>query len=292
MSADDAKRKENTKGVLLAIAAALASITIYHLIGKVISGMISDEFVSVLLSEIVFAILAFISVMLLKQKDLFHSDPALFKSGWKSAGLLIFIIVAFGVMGLAQLFDVKITPVQWALFIVQVLLVGVAEEILFRGLIQRAFHRFFGEDSMANVYKAIVCSGIIFGLVHLVNMDRGNPMLASVLQAGVNCFAGIYYGAVFFRTGKNIKYLIILHALYDYVGMVSNGRLKGESINSILSPGGGPPTLRAAAAAILVWGCIYLLSTIFILRPSKVKPLLTNTEEDKSVIENIEIDGA
>jgi membrane protease YdiL (CAAX protease family) len=255
------------------------SIALYHLAGKAITKLVADEFVSAFLAELVFAILVFASVLLLKQKDLFHSDPALFKSGWKSAGLLIFIIVAFGVMGLVELLNVKITPVQWALFIAQVILVGFAEEVLFRGLIQRAFHELFGEDSVANIYKTVISAGLIFGLVHLVNMDRGNPMLASVLQAGVNCFAGMYYCAIFFRTGKNIKYLIFLHAIYDYVGMVYNGRLKGASINNVLNPGGETPTLRAAVVVIMVWGGIYLLATAIALRPSKVKPLLTNTEE-------------
>ena len=272
-------KRESGKSVLMTIAVALVSIFSYHIAGTLISGFVSDEFLSTFLAELFFAAVILAAVLLLKQKDLFHSDPALLKSGWKSAGLLIVIIAAFGILGLVELLNVKITPLQWALFVAQILLVGFAEEVLFRGLIQRSLHRFFGEDSRANVFKAIVCTGIIFGLAHLVNMDRGNPILATVLQAGVNCFAGMYYCAVFFRTGKNIKYLILLHALYDYVGMVVNGRLRGESINTVLNIGHGALTVQSVALGILLWGGIYLLSTIFILRPSKLNPLLTNSEE-------------
>lgn len=276
---DTDMKKENGKSVLMTVAVAFVSIFLYHTVGTLITKFVSDEFLRTFLAELFFAALILAAVLLLKQKDLFHSDPALFKSGWKSAGLLLFIIAAYGILGLVELLNVTITPLQWALLTAQILLVGFAEEVLFRGLIQRAFHRFFGEDSRANVFKAVVCSGIVFGLAHLVNVDRGNPVLATVLQAGVNCFAGMYYCAVFFRTGKNIKYLIILHALYDYVGMVVNGRLRGESLNTVLNVGHGALTVQSVAMGILLWGGVYLLSTIFILRPSKIDPLLTNTEE-------------
>ena len=178
-------------------------------------------------------------------------------------------------MGLGKLLEASASPAQWLFLLGQVALVGFCEELLFRGMIQRAFHRLFGEDSFSHVFLAVFCSGLIFGCAHLVNLDRGNPPLAAVFQAGVNAFIGMYYCAVFFRTGKNIWYVAALHGLYDLVGMIANGRVNGASQSSVLNVGGGNLTGKAVLFGILLWGLVYLLPTLFILRPKKIQPLLT-----------------
>ena len=269
---------ENIKNVIVAVAAAVISVVLYHLAGRLISGIVSDDFLKAFLAEAVFAVLTVCAVLVFRQKEIFRSDRALFKSGWKSAGVFFAIIILFGIVGLGKLMDATATGIQFLLFAAQMILIGFCEEVFFRGFIQRAFHRLFGEDSFAHVFLAILCSGVIFGVMHIVNMDRGNPLTAPVMQAAVNCFSGIYLGAIYFRTGKNIRYMILLHALYDFVSMIVAGRLNGVAMNDALNPAGGALTGNRIAAIILIWGIIYLSATFLILRKKKITPLLSGND--------------
>ena len=108
-------------------------------------------------------------------------------------------------------------------------------------------------------------------------------MFAAVTQAGANCFTGMYLGAVYFRTGKNIRFMIVLHAVYDFVLMIVSGRLSGVSLNEVLNPAGSAASSKTAALTVLVWAVIYIPATIIILRKKKIEPLLSvNADEDPS----------
>ncbi|MBQ8081829.1 MAG: CPBP family intramembrane metalloprotease [Clostridia bacterium] len=272
-------RRELWKDGLLAITAMLICVYLYHIAKDILDIAVSDSFLSDFLAELVFAVLAMASVLLLKQTALFHSDVSLLKKGWLSAGLEIAAILYFGLTDIPLMLEATATPPQWLCLLGQAVLVGFCEEVLFRGLIQRAMHRRLGEDSFGHVFLAIFCSGVLFGLAHLINTDRGNGLLPAVFQAGVNACMGMYYGAVYFRTGKNIWYMIVLHSLYDLTLLIANGRLSGRTVNSILNFGGGELTPKLVLIGILAWGAIYLLPTLFILRPKKLKPLLAEKKD-------------
>ena len=284
------KNIDKLKDLALAVASAFICVLIYHTVGNVITGAIADDFLSSFLAETVFAALAIGTVILLKQTDLFHSDPALLKSGWTSAGILFAASMFLGLFGLSRLLNsgVTISAFQWILMIGHVLLVGFCEEVMFRGLIQRALHRLFGEDSFGHVFLAVLCNGIIFGCMHLFNMDRGNPMLATIHQVGITCFMGMLFGAIYYRTGKNIWYMMILHALYDLLGLIVNGRASGATLNNVLDTTGGSMSLLAVLIAIAVWGGVNTLGTLFILRPKKLNPLLEKAADTTPAVVHAE----
>ena len=272
---------EKGKNVLLSVAAAFICAFVYHVIGRAVYGVIADDYLSPFLAEILFAVLAAGTVILLGKTDLYRSDPAYLKSGWTSAGLFFVQFAVLGFFGLARLIanGAHITVMQWLLVIGHVILIGFSEEVLFRGLIQRSFHRLFGEDSFAHVLLAVICSGLVFGCAHLINMDRGNPALAAVLQAGVTVFIGMYLGAIYYRTGKNIWYVLFLHGFYDFLGMIMNGRANGSTLNSVLSPNSEALTAQGVALNVLVWGSVYFGVTLLVLRPKKLKPLLSGGKD-------------
>ena len=272
-------RREIWKDGLLAIAVTAISIELYHLAGLILDAAVSDSFLSNFLAQLVFAILVLSSVLLIRQTALFRCDASLLKKGWLSAGLLIASILYFGLTDIPIILEATATPAQWLCLLGQAVLIGFCEEVLFRGLIQRAIHRRLGEDSFGSVFLAIVLSGMIFGCAHLLNVDRGNGLLPAVFQAGVNAFAGMFYGAVYFRTGKNIWYMMALHGLYDLTLLISEGRASGQELNNILNYGGGALTGKVVLIGILAWGAVYLLPTLFILRRKKLEPLLESRTE-------------
>ncbi|MDD4857318.1 MAG: type II CAAX endopeptidase family protein [Candidatus Krumholzibacteria bacterium] len=92
---------------------------------------------------------------------------------------------------------------------------AVAEELLFRGFIQRIFQR-----NMSGPL-AVVLAGLIFALSHF------NPPALLGIAA-----LGILYGYIFYRTG-NLWYSILAHAIYNLVTLV---RLNAATEEEIVSP--------------------------------------------------------
>jgi uncharacterized protein len=83
-------------------------------------------------------------------------------------------------------------------------LAGVAEEVLFRGVVQTALYRVLEEP------VAILVAGAIFGLAHFVSSTYA--LLAALV--------GVYLGAVFLLSG-NLLAPILAHALYDFVALIA-----------------------------------------------------------------------
>ncbi len=55
------------------------------------------------------------------------------------------------------------------------MLVGVAEEFLFRGVVAETLLEHFG-TSRAGVWKACLLSGVLFGCAHLTNLFTSAPL--------------------------------------------------------------------------------------------------------------------
>jgi membrane protease YdiL (CAAX protease family) len=97
------------------------------------------------------------------------------------------------------------------------ILAGVAEEALFRGVIQTAL------AGPLPPWPAAVVAGLLFGVVHWVS--AGYAAVASV--------AGIYLGALFLLTG-DLLVPIVAHALYDFAALSILIRLKPAPAASVV----------------------------------------------------------
>jgi len=82
------------------------------------------------------------------------------------------------------------------------LLVPVAEEMVFRGMIQRIFSRNMGP------VLGVLLAGAIFGAVHL----------SAHLLISITCF-GLFLGFLFESTG-NLVYPMVAHAIFNTVALV------------------------------------------------------------------------
>ncbi len=82
-------------------------------------------------------------------------------------------------------------------------LAGLAEEILFRGVVQVAIARVVPEVA------ALVLASIAFGLAHFITS-------AYALLAGI---AGLYLGTLFLAQG-NLLVPVVAHALYDFIALM------------------------------------------------------------------------
>ena len=201
--------------LLLTILVIAAVFSVNTLTGRIFDSIADASLAEFLrgLSSVLFVLMG---TMILRKAWIFRLDPVLLKKGWTAAIplwiLILFMLVSF----LRQKPGITAGPADIFFFVMEMLCVGFSEETLFRGLLQNAFHDLFGEDTAEHVILAVFCAGFCFGAVHLTNALRpGVEFRSAATQAFVAVASGLLFCAVYFRTGKNLWYNMLLHALKD-----------------------------------------------------------------------------
>lgn len=106
---------------------------------------------------------------------------------------------------------------------------GICEELLFRGIIFNTLRDLFGRDTEMGTIAAIVTSGVLFGLYHLLNLVSGVDISAVLPQVASTAALGIFLAAVYARWG-NIWVTVFLHALMDICVVLPNSMKTNENI--------------------------------------------------------------
>ena len=157
------------------------------------------------------------------------------------------------------------------IFIGCMLLVGIAEEVLFRGLITDCILAKYGKDRKG-VILAVAVSGLIFGSAHLINIFLVDTNPAGVfIQVFQAAALGMFFGAVYMRT-HNIFAVIFLHAAMDFVSLSASGLWVSGTVES---------TIGDLGAINLISVLAYLIPTIFIMRFSKLDEYLAERDNIK-----------
>ncbi len=148
---------------------------------------------------------------------------------------------------------VERTDLIW-LFVLDSLLIGVFEELAFRGvllpvLLERR------RSNTRQIMLTTVISSALFGLIHLANLAEGAGIGATVLQVGYSFLIGGMCGIVLLKTG-NLLWCILLHGIYDFCGGLIPTLGKGDLWDT--------PTVvftAVLAVAVIAW-MLYLLAHI------------------------------
>jgi len=96
------------------------------------------------------------------------------------------------------------------------LLVGLFEEITFRGVILYAFLHLWG-DTYHGVLKSVFISSLLFGIGHLASIFNGNTVFGAILQTASSTISGVLYAALVLY-GWSIWPVVIGHFLTDAIG--------------------------------------------------------------------------
>ena len=107
-------------------------------------------------------------------------------------------------------------------FCLTMLLVGVSEELLHRGVILNILCAAFGTKTFSGALTASLIGGTLFGMIHLFNMLSGIPAFPVIMQAINAAGMGWVFCALYLRC-RNIRVLILMHALFDFGGLIPNG---------------------------------------------------------------------
>jgi membrane protease YdiL (CAAX protease family) len=110
-------------------------------------------------------------------------------------------------------------------FILAILLmmcVGFLEELLFRGFLYQGILKEKG------ITRAVIISGVTFGIGHVVNLARGYSTGDQITQIVAGIFVGILLALIVALT-NNIIPCVLWHIFFNFSGTVTNSDLKMET---------------------------------------------------------------
>ncbi len=145
----------------------------------------------------------------------------------------------------ASALNAGLPPASVTLFIlVNTMLVGWSEEVMFRDIWLRGLHRSYG------IWVAILGASLIFGAMHLLNVFLTGDLKGAVIQAVAAFLSGVFLAAVRLRTGS-LWTGIVLHGLWD--------------CGTLLVAAGATATAAAAPTAMGDYGSIVMSISLFLL---------------------------
>lgn len=118
---------------------------------------------------------------------------------------------------------VEKTQYVW-LFLIQCVLIGVVEEVFFRGIAQQIV---FDKLAQKHLVWRVVTAAAVFALWHLVNLLFGAGIGTTLLQVGYSFLIGAMLSVLMYAT-RNIWWCVAVHALFDVGGTVVSSLGKGN----------------------------------------------------------------
>lgn len=166
---------------------------------------------------------------------------------------LWFILPGLGIVALvwaALLTDApqEDTARQIAMIGAMTLLIGLFEETLFRGVVLGALrHRL-------SAGMAIVVSGVLFGLFHVVNALVGQDIALTAIQIVSATGLGLFFGAITVQA-RSVWPAILLHAIWDAfaLSMALMLRLSPQAATTTLPQPGFAALIGPALLAFAAW---------------------------------------
>lgn len=78
---------------------------------------------------------------------------------------------------------------------------------------------------------AVLLSSVLFGAMHLSNINAGAGVLVSVMQAVSSAFTGVAFAALYIRSG-NLLVPMVYHVLLDIMAFATNPEVQADGIVS------------------------------------------------------------
>ena len=150
---------------------------------------------------------------------------------------LLYIVVG---LGLAVVFGLPpVGVLLWVLF--NSLLVGLSEELMFRGVLLQAFRH------TVSIWPAVWLTTLAFGAIHMLNVFLTGDLRAASIQSVAAALSGLLFIALRLRTGS-LWPCIVIHGLWDFATFTLAAARDGGSPGS----SSGPVTLMTFVPILLV----------------------------------------
>ena len=265
---------KNSHPVIFALLTALAlnlMMTIAKLIFLFFGILQGSENMDFFIREIVITGICLFLVFITNQQHIYKcGTKGLLRGLW--SGFLIIVLSVIGCWifmteALAEKMEFK-PAYEIAVFLIMLVLVGIAEESVCRGIITDILLKRFGK-TRGGIILTVVLSAVIFGCSHIINIFRQSPE-ETIIQMVATSLSGILLGAIYVKH-KNIYSLMILHSVFDLMVMIKQGFFAGESlgVSNIAENIDFWPDLKQA----LISQSIFVITAILILGPKTLKRL-------------------
>ncbi len=145
------------------------------------------------------------------------------------------------------------------LFMVDMALIGITEEVVFRGVIMKNMQTYFG-DSRAGIWKAVIASSLLFGCAHITNIVgmTAHDFLSRIL---FTICTGMILAAIYIRC-NNIWVVAFIHALIDFSSEILDGLYIIQPIEEQVT--------ASADWSFLLEDIVYFCVVLFLLRKKKL----------------------
>lgn len=222
-----------------------------------------------IIGEAILAVLVFLVMLLWKNSYVFTQKKEKFSKGlvfgtfYLTFGCIIMFFTSF--TG-----DINVRSIiNLAIFC---FLIGVYEEFLCRGWLLNEFLERYGKDNKS-IFLCICISGIIFGLLHSINVLSGEISSVDVIVQVISAAAsGIGFGTIYYKT-KNIWSVIFLHAFWDFSLMLS----ETSTVSSVMM------VPKGSAIYNLVFGILLAVIELGIVLPFRKDFVNSNPKKGKVI---------
>ncbi len=159
--------------------------------------------------------------------------------GWRDVGLnrwattrgwvLSWLPMLYIVGGLALATFLGMPPISvLCLILLNCMLVGFSEELMFRGVLLQAFRQ------ATSIWTAVLLTSVAFGAVHSLNVFVTGDLKAALIQSTAAFLSGLMFVALRLRTGS-LWIPILVHGLWDFATFTLGSASAGISAGSLAS---------------------------------------------------------
>lgn len=240
-----------------------------------VNGVNNFKYGGELLSEIFYAIIMLVVMLLFKNSYVFTNDKMKFIKSLKYCIPMLIITGLIFLGNLGELQNASIGNLINALLLCT--FVGIAEEFMCRGWVQNEFIERYGYDKK-HIILSIVLSSCIFGIIHLTNIVAQDAFttLTQVLQATA---IGFMFGSIYYKT-KNIWTVAFLHGLYDFSIFLGEVNLIKDCTNTLPNL----PTSIVSLISSLILIIYFILSGVLVLMQTDLKEKSRKVKDTSAVV--------
>lgn len=204
--------------IIVSLIMFIVSLSLLILLGDIIS---QTSLPFAIIRLLINAIIAIIYFILIRNSDIPKAKLSILSIIFTSL-LILFELFIIYASGLTDIVNQVLKSHTFLIVLFTALSAGLAEEAIFRGLLQGAFSKLFQKSSHTFLIASIF-SSILFGMVHLTNIFSVHQSVAVSLQQVITAFAiGISFAAIRTFTG-GITTTVIIHTLFDFQSDIATG---------------------------------------------------------------------
>ncbi|RHR85709.1 CPBP family intramembrane metalloprotease [Roseburia sp. AF15-21] len=225
-------------GIVLSIVAVILFtgllLGLGFVLGKIPGLNEQNDYLLQAIAEFIILIVFLIITFVIGYTRIFTENVAgwlrsLYTGGFFVVYCLFSLIAQIYLCGMSKAGNVR-PALEIIFYIVAIFLVGLVEELVFRGVIFNLLLNSFPK-TRKGITGAIVLGGVLFGLMHFVNILSGVKFTSALIQVISAALMGILFCTIYAST-RNFWMLVIFHALVDFASLLSTGIFDAGNIVS------------------------------------------------------------